>query len=65
VWFVQFVFLNLSFISFKIGVSITRVFKSSYMLSQPLRGVSDSIRAFVQQAEPHDDLTLLAASRKA
>jgi sigma-B regulation protein RsbU (phosphoserine phosphatase) len=30
-----------------------------------VRGVSDSIRAFVQQAEPHDDLTLLAASRKA
>jgi sigma-B regulation protein RsbU (phosphoserine phosphatase) len=29
-----------------------------------VRGVSDALRGFVQQAEPHDDLTLLAASRK-
>jgi sigma-B regulation protein RsbU (phosphoserine phosphatase) len=28
-----------------------------------VRGVSDALRGFVQQAEPHDDLTLLAASR--
>jgi len=28
-----------------------------------VRGVSDALRGFVQQAEPHDDLTLLAAKR--
>lgn len=31
--------------------------------SDIVRGVSESIRGFVQQAEPHDDLTLLAARR--